>query len=242
MAAEGVEYSVSTWQQPVPPEPGPSRARVLDAVIAMIVALGERRLRIAIDGHSASGKTSLGHELARGLVQRRRPTFRASLDDFKRPWSEAHRYDRVSGAGYYRNAFDLEAVRRLLLDPLEPSADGRAALCSIDPLTQVDHSGVTTQVPPNGVLIVDGVFACRPEINAYWDLRVWVDINAELSVRRGAERDAQSEGSRDAAEMLHRDRYLASELLYLDEVDPRAFVDIIIDNTDFERPRLSRPA
>jgi uridine kinase len=216
------------------------RAAVLAVVARAVDACGEQRLRIAIDGRTAAGKTSLGHELAQRIAHRGRPVFRASLDDFKRPWSEAHLYDRVSGEGYYRNAFDYDSVRRLLLEPSRPTGDGLVALCSIDPLTQVDHSGVQVAIPPDGVLIVDGVFACRPEINVFWDLRVWVEIDAELAVRRGAARDAGIEGGVDAATSLHTDRYLASELLYVDEVDPHAVAEIIIDNTDFDRPRIVR--
>lgn len=242
MGEAGVEFSVSTWQQPMPPTSGPERARVLDRLVEMIDALGDHRLRIAIDGLTAAGKTSLGHELARGLSHRGRPVSRASLDDFKRPWSERHRYDRLSGEGYYRNAFDREAACRLLLDPSGPSGDGVVALCSIDPLTQMDHSAAKSVMPPNGVLIVDGVFAYRPEINSYWDLRIWVEIDAELSVRRGIERDVEIEGSVEEAEALHRDRYLVGELLYIDEVNPRSFVEVIVDNTDIDKPRLVRPA
>jgi uridine kinase len=121
-------------------------------------------------------------------------------------------------------------------------ANGLVALCSIDPLTQIDHSAVKSTMPANGVLIVDGVFAYRPEINAYWDLRVWVEVDSELSVRRGVARDAGIDGGVEAAERLHRDRYLAGELLYIAEVDPRSFVEVIIDNTKFDRPRLLRPA
>ncbi|MDP9334724.1 MAG: uridine kinase, partial [Actinomycetota bacterium] len=179
----------------------------------MIDARGDHRLRIALDGLTAAGKTSLGHELAHGLARRGRPAFRASLDDFKRPWSETHLYDRVSGEGYYRNACDCEAVRRLLLEPSDPARDGRVALCSVDPLTQVDHSDIKTRMSRNGVLLVDGVFACRPEINSYWDLRVWVEIAPELSVRRGTDRDAEMEGGAQEAAALHRGRYLASEML-----------------------------
>jgi uridine kinase len=208
----------------------------------MIDSLGDHRLRIAIDGLTASGKTSLGHELAHGLSRRGRPVSRASLDDFKRPWNERHHYDRLSGEGYYRNAFDREAACRLLLDPSEPTADGLVALCSIDPLTQIDHSAVKSVMPANGVLIVDGVFAYRPEINSYWDLRIWVEIDAELSVRRGIARDAERIGNVEEAEALHRDRYLVGELLYIDEVDPRSFVEVIVDNTDFDNPRVLRPA
>jgi uridine kinase len=237
-----IEFSVSTWQQPMPPAPGELRSEVLDELVELIDGRGHHRLRIAIDGLTASGKTSLGHELARGLSRRGRPVFRASLDDFKRPWRERHLYDRESGEGYYRNAFDGDAARRLLLDPSAVTADGVVALCSIDPLTQVDHSAVKSAMPPNGVLVVDGVFAYRPEINGYWDFRVWIEVAPELSVRRGVERDRAREGGDLETEALHRDRYLVGEMLYIDEVDPRALVDVIVDNTDFDRPRLIRPA
>src|SRR4029079_5734527 len=111
-----VEFSVSTWQRPMPPAPRRTRARLLDRILEMIDSLGNHRLRVAIDGLTAAGKTSLGHELARGLSRRGQPVFRASLDDFKRPWRDRHLYDRASGAGYYRNAFDREAACRLLLE------------------------------------------------------------------------------------------------------------------------------
>lgn len=242
MGEADITFSVSTWQQSMPPEPGTDRAHVVDRLVEMIDSLGDRRLRIAIDGLTAAGKTSLGHELARGVSRRGRAVFRASLDDFKRPWSERHLYDRLSGEGYYRNAFDREAACRLLLDPSDPAADGLVALCSIDPLTQIDQSAVTSVMPTNGVLIVDGVFAYRPEINSYWDLRVWLEIDPELSVRRGIARDAETLGDPAEAEALHRDRYLVGEQLYIKEVDPRSFVEVIVDNTDFEKPRLVREA
>jgi uridine kinase len=236
-----IEISVSTWRQRMPPEPSHARAVVLDRLAASVDALGSRRTRIGIDGLTAAGKTSLGHDLARTLARRGRPVLRASLDDFKHPWRARHLRDRESGEGYYRNAFDLEAARRLLLDPSGPDG-GVVALCSIDPLTQIDHSATTVAVPDHAALVVDGVFAFRPEINAYWDLRIWVEVDPEVSVRRGVARDAGIDGGAAAAEALHRERYLAGELLYVAEVDPRAAADVIVDNTDFDCPRLVTPS
>jgi uridine kinase len=224
----------------MPPDGGPERARVVDQLVTIVNSVGDRRVRVAIDGLTAAGKTSLGHELGRGLVALGRTTLRASLDDFKRPWCEAHRYDRVSGEGYYRNAFEYDAVRRLLLDPSDPNGDGRVALCSIDTLTPVDHSTETTEMPASSVLVVDGVFACRPELNSFWDLRIWVAIDPELSVLRGTARDAAAEGGAAEAEQLHRDRYLASEVIYIGEADPLSVVDVIVDNTNFDHPQISR--
>jgi uridine kinase len=99
-----IGFSVSTWQQPMPPEPGPTRARVLDGIVEMIDSLGSQRLRVAIDGHTAAGKTSLGHELARGLSRRGRPVFRASLDDFKRPSDRPSRRSPARGLGIDRRS------------------------------------------------------------------------------------------------------------------------------------------
>jgi uridine kinase len=223
--------------------PGPgsaARVAVVEAVAATVADLGQRRVTLVIDGLTAAGKTSFGHEVGRALAADGRQVLRASLDDFKRPWRDRDQYDRVSGEGYYRNAFDYPAVWRLLLDPARPGGTGSVVLCSIDPITQIDHSSSVVAMDGDGVLIVDGVFVMRPELDDAWDLRVWVDVDAELSVVRGAARDASREGGDRAAEELHRTRYLASELLYIDECDPIARADIVVDNRNFDSPRLFR--
>jgi uridine kinase len=235
-----IVFSASTWQQPMPPQPASARREVIAQVVESISALGPNRLSVAIDGRTAAGKTSFGHEIARSMAELGRQALRASLDDFKRPWREAHLYDRTSGEGYYRNAYDYDAVHRLLLDPAGPRGSGLVALCSIDPITQVDHSAAVVPMASDGVLIVDGVFAFRPELDDVWDLKIWLDVDPELSVRRGTRRDADLEGDADAAEALHRNRYLPSEILYLAEVDPIRAADIVIDNRDFDLPRVVR--
>jgi uridine kinase len=233
-----VHLSVSTWQQPIPPTASAARTGVIARIADRVLALGHSRLRVGIDGLTAAGKTSLGHELARDIAAAGRPVLRASLDDFKKPWRDRHLYDRESGEGYYRNAFDYAAVTRLLLALAGPEGNGECALCSIDPLTQTDHSGAITHAPHDAVLIVDGVFAFRPEINDYWDLRVWVEVTDEVSVQRGSVRDRDWAGSE--AEAIHRTRYLMAERLYVAEVDPLRLADVVVNNTDFERPRILR--
>lgn len=231
-----VYRSVSTWRQPVPPDASAERAGVLDRVRARVLAHGDGRLRVGIDGLTAAGKTTFADELAQWVSRAGRPVLRASLDDFKRPWRDRHLYDRESGEGYYRNAFDYEAVGGLLLRPASGAGSGACVLCSIDPLTQIDHSGVVTPAASDAVLIVDGVFAFRPEISMHWDVRIWLHIEPELSVRRGTRRDQAWAGAE--AEAVHRDRYLVAERLYIDEVDPIRLVDLVIDNSTFDRPRI----
>ena len=207
-----VRFSVSTWQQPVPESASVERDALVQAIAERVLSLGKGRLLVGVDGYTASGKTSFGHELATHISRTGRQVLRASLDDFKKPWRDRHLYDRESGDGYYRNAFDYAAVQRLLLQPCQ-SGTSQVVLCSIDPLTQVDHSSTFTEASTDAVLIVDGVFAFRPAINDYWDLRIWLDVTPEISVQRGGARDESWAGSE--AEAVHRDRYGGAQSIYL---------------------------
>jgi uridine kinase len=233
-----IHFSASSWQQLLPPPRSDERCAVVADVAERVIALGPGRLRVAVDGLTAAGKTSFGHELAAKIAAAGRPVLRASLDDFKRPWRERHLYDRESGEGYYRNAFDHAAVIGLLLEPAGVDGSGRCVLCSIDPLTQVDHSHVVTLARHDAVLLVDGVFAFRPELYSYWDYRIWLMVDEDESIRRGTRRDRATVG--EDAERLHRERYLAAERIYIEEVDPVGIADVVVDNSDLDHPRIMR--
>jgi len=225
----------------MPSSTSPVRRELIGDLAVRLLDIGPQRLRVAVDGYTASGKTSFAHELAAAIRAQGRPTLRASFDDFKKPWSDAREkgYDRISGEGYYRNAPDFESARSLLLEPAGPLGSGTVALCGHDPLTGVDHRHVTVNAPNDAVLIVDSVFALRPEYDDYWDFRIWLDVPTEVSLERGIDRDAESEG-RAEAERLHRDRYHESERIYIAEVDPVSKADAVIDNADFASPSLIR--
>jgi uridine kinase len=231
--------SVSTWQQSVPRPASAERTALIATVADTVAALGPGALRVAIDGLTGAGKTSFGHELAAALRTAGRATMRASMDDFKHPWPDAleHGYDRVSGEGYYRNAYDFGSARDLLLGPAGPSGSGEVVLCGHDPLTGADHRDKKISAPRGAILIVDSVFAFRPEYNDCWEYRIWLEVDPETALRRGIARDTATEGGEEAAR-LHRSRYHAAEMIYLAEIDPRSQADVIVDNRDFKRPRI----
>ena len=225
----------------MPPAASSSRSDLVTWVAADLLSRSERRIRVAVDGRTAAGKTSFAHELAAAVRAFGRPTLRASLDDFKHPWPHAseHGYDRVSGEGYYRNAHDHASVRRLLLEPAGPSGSGQVVLCAHDPLTGIDHRDVVVQARPDAVLIVDTVFAFRPEWDDLWDYRIWLEVAAAQSLVRGVARDGSRDGT-DEATRVHQGRYAVAEAVYIAEVDPVAGADVVIDNHDWAAPRLLR--
>jgi len=205
----------------------------------LITGLSTKRLRVAVDGYTAAGKTSFAHELAVALRDQGRSTLRASMDDFKHPWADARErgYDRTSGEGYYRNAYDFAAAKDLLLGPMGPGGSGTIVLCAHDPLTGIDHRAITVAAPAGAVLIVDTVFAFRPEYDSFWDNRIWIEVDAKTSLARGVARDSAAEGQYEAT-LVHTPRYHLAERLYIEEVDPRSRADVIVDNNDFTNPRL----
>jgi uridine kinase len=217
----------------------PSRAAVLERLADRVAGVQLRHTaRVAIEGVDAAGKTTLADELEPLLVARGRSVLRATVDDFHRPRSERHRRGPTSPEGYYRDAFDYEALRRELLVPLGPGGGGRYRTRIFDRLADAPVSDPPAVAPSDGVLLVDGVFLLRPELNDLWDLRILVEVDADEALRRAVLRDEDLFGSPDEALRRYRNRYVPGQRLYAREADPAASADIVLENTDVASPTL----
>jgi uridine kinase len=133
---------------------------------------------------------------------------RISADDFLRPAEERYRQGRESAQGFYDDSFDHERLRASVL------------------------------AAPGDPVIVDGIFFFRPDLDDLWTFRIFVHIELEESIRRGARRDADKLGSVEEAERLYRVRYAPGQRLYLDSLRPAERADAIVYNHDPGNPRL----
>jgi uridine kinase len=194
--------------------------------------------RVAIDGRTASGKTTVADELGDALRALGRRVIRTSIDGFHRPKVQRYARGRYSAEGYYYDARDLEAVRRLLLEPLGPSGDRlyRTASFDLDADQPVELPPIEAAI--DDILIVDGTFLQRNELRDAWDLVVFVDVPEALAAKRGVDRDQHRLGGREAAETLYRQRYRPAFALYEHLSNPREHAHILLDNADFNTPAL----
>lgn len=216
-----------------------SRVDALSEMVRKLARLHpDHPARVAIDGRTASGKTTLANELADLIAGQGRPVIRSSIDGFHRTRAERHARGRHSAEGYYYDARDLSAVVALLLAPLGPSGNRQYRTASFD----LDADRPLEQKPQtageNVLLIVDGTFLQRPELRGHWDATVFVRTSVQTSEARGLRRDMDRLGGEAAARDLYAKRYRPAYAFYETLCQPEQHSDAIIDNDDLDHPQL----
>jgi uridine kinase len=186
---------------------------------------------VVVDGADAAGKTILADQLA-GLL----PTpVRASLDDFHHPRAHRHALGR-SGETVWERSFDYAAIRRELVDPWRSGVGAAYRPRRHDLATDSWVEDGPSRVPAGGVLLVDGVFAQRPELGHPWDLVVYLDVPDAVRVARMAVRD----GSSPNPDHPDQRRYLGAQRIYDVACRPRDAADVVLDNADPDHPSVVR--
>lgn len=197
---------------------------------------GDRPIRVAIDGRTSAGKTTLSEELAGILREAGHHVIRASIDDFHQPRDQRHRRGRTSPEGYYKDARDLEAFRRLLLQPLGPGGDRLYRFRSFDLTSDQPIDDAPSRAPDDAVLLAEGTFLQRSELVDCWDFVIFVDVSEGVAVERGAARDALALGGLTTSRQVHIERYQGAFRLYEACCSPAQSADVVIRNEDPLRP------
>lgn len=182
------------------------------------------RVIVAIDGRDGAGKTTLARDLGRAFAEASETVFVASLDDFHRPRADRYARGRESPEGHYRDSYDLGTFRRVLAEPFRQGAllpDTGFQLRAFDLERDAPVESRWESAGPDAVLIVEGLFALRPELRDLWDESVWIDVPDDVA---GARMRA-----RDGAGTVDSTRYREGFALYEREEGPRGRATIVVD-------------
>jgi uridine kinase len=198
--------------------------------------------RVAVDGISAAGKSTLAAELAAAIAARGRSSIHLTMDGFHHPSIRRHRRGRLSAEGYYEDAYDFAALVECVLIPLGPGGDRSYRSRTLDLGSDQPVAEQPTEAPRGAVVVVDGTFLLRPELAPHWDFRVFVNTSFAIARARGAARDAEAFGGVEPAGAALDARYHAAARIYLEAVRPLELADVIVDNDDVESPTLRAPA
>lgn len=191
-------------------------ARVRHAVAAHQRSRPDLPVVVALDGRSGAGKSTLAEAIARDLG--------ASVvhgDDFYRDMPDAERRSLSAADGVDR-FFDWERLRDEALVPLRARTPARYRCFN----WAAGHGlGETIVIEPRDVVIVEGVYAARPELKDLVDLRVLMVVNESERERRLDQRAGSMD--RHAPEALD-DRWDASERVYFEMICPTGSFDLVI--------------
>jgi uridine kinase len=217
-----------------------TRPKCLANIAEAVDSIGvDHPTRVAIDGVDGAGKTTFADELADCLQTRGRNVIRASIDGFHRRRGERYRRGPDSPEGYFLDSFDHQAIRADLLVPLGQGGDRRYRPAVFDHRLDRPITTAKLMADRRAVLVMDGVFLQRPEMEGLWDFVIWVDVQFRVSVERAVSRDAALGGDDSLIRRRYEIRYVPGQRLYLDTCRPLERADAVVGNTDIERPTLT---
>ena len=197
-------------------------------------------IRVGIDGVDASGKTTLANLLADYLKSQNVDIIRASIDGFHNPKSIRYKKGRNSPEGYYKDSFNNQAIIDNLLAPLGENENLQYKKAIFDFKTDSEVVLPVETANKDSILIMDGVFLFRPELVNYWDLKIFIEADFKITVSRATKRDGYYLGSEQEILDKYNQRYVPGQQLYFHEAHPQETADIIIENSDFENPVITK--
>jgi uridine kinase len=217
-----------------------NRTLLLDQIADHVASLAcPHPLRVAIDGIDAAGKTTFADGFVQPLETRGRPVIRASLDRFHYPRMVRYRRGSNSPEGYLYDSFDYHALKTNLLEPLGPGGSLEIRTSVFDFRTDSSAALSTCKAPSDAILLFDGVFLLREELDGCWDVSVFLDVDFDVALERAVRRDRAYFGSVEKVCDRYRKRYFPGQRLYLQARQPRARADFVIDNNDPMNPVIA---
>ena len=195
--------------------------------------IGDDVFMIGIDGVDASGKITFAAKLSEELQKRKHGVIEASMDGFHNPREVRYRLGKDSPEGYYRDSFNIESLKKHLLEPRGKGLQFKTSVFDYrkDSATYEPEQNA----PPGSILVFEGVFSFRPELVDFWNYRIYLDISPEESLRRGVERDPCK---KTEIELKYRARYLPGQALFKEEASPYENAHIIVDYNDPKKLRI----
>lgn len=218
--------------------PTADRAQVLLDLLELVVAVRPReRAIIGIDGPDGVGKSMLTAELlALAPLVSGRDLLGVSVDGFHHPRAIRYAHGR-DAESYYHHAFDYEALRRCVLDPFR---QGREIVPAVHDVA-TDERVFPDPIEPSddAVLLVEGVFLQRLELQQQFDEVLLVTADADITVPRGNARFDRPIAEDDPDHPANA-RYVGGQRLYAFELRThhQFWPTWILDNTDLDRPQL----
>jgi putative hydrolase of the HAD superfamily len=217
---------------------GQEPANVYGTIMSAIYrrARPDRPTIVFITGRDASGKTHFALGLAAHLAKSGRHVQLVHVDDFHHEKAIRYAGTDTEATKYYYQSFDNQLLVDRVLQPLRAAGELDVWLELIDLHTDQRILRRHLQVARNSIVIVEGVFLFRPELLPFSDVRISLQVPLHVSLARAKARDLPVFGPGIIEK--HVRKYLLAQLVYEKQCKPENIADFVVENSDYESPRL----
>jgi uridine kinase len=198
----------------------------------------ERPIVVGITGMDTSGKSEMTSALSSELRRESQHVQVVHIDDFHRPRAQRYCSDMPEPVQYYERSIDFERVARDILQPIRETGQLSVALTLLDLPSDTWTLQRSYAASDQTVVLVEGVFLFRPEVRDLIELLIYLHVDKDVVLERGRARDMPSQGE-DVMRKYHT-KYLPAQRTYLAAHPPESHADVIIDNSSWQRPTVSK--
>jgi uridine kinase len=193
--------------------------------------MSARPFLLGVAGGTGSGKTTVAERLAEvagtslALVR---------LDSYYRERTDLSRAERAAVNYDHPDAFDWP----LLLAHVHALCEGDSVDAPVYDFTEFQRAHETVQVTPADIVVVEGILVLyEPALRTMFDLRVFVDSDADVRFIRRLERDVAERGRTPESVIA---QYLATvRPSHLQFVEPtKRYADVIVPHGGYNEPAL----
>lgn len=174
-------------------------------------------LVVAIDGFTGAGKSTLVKQISSFLDE----VLVVELDDFYRPIS-GDKICKIPATQIYECYFDSKMFRDLILYPLINGLPSRYRRYDWASNKQAEW----IHLNPARFVIIDGVFSTLPELRSLYNVTVFVNTDKDVRLSRIQKRFYK--------DMAWLDAWLDAENIYMDNVQPLQYVDLVLDGSNID--------
>lgn len=170
-------------------------------------------LLIGIDGCGGAGKSTL----AKLVKEAYSNVTIVHIDDFYFPKDQiiqSHPTQKPIGAD-----LDWQRVFAQVIEPLTKEQSGYYQRYDWD----LDQLAEWHTVPTGGIVIIEGVYSTRNELQTYYDLTIWVDCPREIRLKRGIDRDGEG------ARQIWENNWMVAEEMYMNEHKPQDRAKLVLE-------------
>ena len=173
-----------------------------------------KKIIVAVDGPSASGKTTFASVLA---VQLKADVLH--MDDFYLPFElrTEERYNTPGGNVHYE---------RLAEEVLKPLSENRDYVYRAFDCKTMSYKNAEIKYP-SAITIIEGSYSCHPAIMSYYDFKLYLEVSSDKQMKRIILRNGT-----DKAQDF-KNKWIPLENMYFEYYDIKSKCDMVLSGEEF---------